>query len=131
MSSDSSPPQSASDEGALWAALIDRRDVASRNRVVEYYLPLCRTIAATLYGKRGGLEVDFLDYMQFATLGLIEAVERFDPSLGFAFTTFATPRIRGAVLNNLEPLSEHYTQIRLRQRIAAQRLESLRATDPS
>ena len=117
-----------SDETALWAAMIERRDIPSRNRLVEFYLPLCRTIAAMLYANRGGLEVEFLDYMQFATLGLIESVERFDPSLGYAFTTYATPRIRGSILNNLEPLSEQYTQIRLRKRIAEQ-LDSLTADE--
>src|SRR3954462_13251534 len=94
-------------EDALWADYEQRRAagvragvafegtspgaLASRNALIEYYLPLCRTIAAGLYARRGGLEVEFLDYMQFATIGMIEAVERFDPALGNAFNTFATP----------------------------------------
>jgi RNA polymerase sigma factor for flagellar operon FliA len=131
MAAESGAPALARDPSVepLWSAFVARRDVASRNRLIEYYLPLCRTIAATLYAKRGGLEVEFLDYMQYATLGLIEAVERFDPALGNAFTTFATPRIRGSILNALEPMSEQYTQIGLRKRIAAQRYESLQQTE--
>jgi RNA polymerase sigma factor FliA len=108
---DSSQPDGDSDEARLWAKFIRDRDVSTRNRLIEQYLPLCRTIAGAVYAKRGGLEVEFLDYMQFATLGLIEAVQRFDPALGFAFSTYASPRIRGSILNNLEPLSEQYTQI--------------------
>lgn len=123
--SPSSPPARDSDEAGLWAQFARDRGVATRNRLIEHYLPLCRTVAGMAYAKRGGLEVEFLDYMQFATLGLIEAVQRFDPALGVAFPTFATPRIRGSILNNLEPLSEHYTQIALRKRIAKERLESL------
>jgi RNA polymerase sigma factor for flagellar operon FliA len=124
------------EEEALWAEYGSQREggnagIAARNRLIEFYLPLCRTIAATLYAKRGGLEVEFPDYMQFATLGLIEAVERFDPALGFVFATYATPRIRGSILNNLEPLSEQYSQIGLRKRIEAERLESLDTTEPA
>jgi len=137
MSADSDlPPPSARspEEDALWTAYGKIRatgDVSSRNKLIEFYLPLCRTIAATLYAKRGGLQVEFLDYMQFATIGLIEAVERFDPALGNQFTTYATPRIRGSILNNLEPLSEQYTQIGLRKRIEIERIESLNPPDPS
>jgi len=113
------------EERAAWVHFVRERDVATRNRLIERYLPLCRTIAATLFARRGGLELEFLDYMQFATLGLIEAIERFDPLLGNTFSTFATPRIRGSVLNSLEPMSERYTQISLRKRIDKELLESL------
>src|SRR5258706_10292001 len=101
MSAGNDPPQTAprDAEEPLWVEFSRTREVGARNRLIEFYLPLCRTIAATLYAKRGGLPVEFLDYMQFATLGLIEAVERFDPTLENAFTTFATPRIRGSGLN--------------------------------
>ena len=129
MSSGPDSPQQDrdSDEAQLWARFVRDRDVQTRNRLIEHYLPLCRTVAGLVYARRGGLAVEFLDYMQFATLGLIEAVERFDPALGFSFSTYASPRIRGSILNNLEPLSEHYTQISLRKRIEQERLESLGA----
>lgn len=122
------PPLADSDaEGTrLWSAFAGARGVEARNRLVEHYLPLARTVAATLYARRGGLAVEFQDYLQLATLGLIEAVERFDPSLGHAFATFATPRMRGSILNGLEALSEQYTQIGLRKRLEEERLQSLR-----
>jgi RNA polymerase sigma factor for flagellar operon FliA len=124
-------PDAGGGEAPLWAQFIAERDVGARNRLIERYLPLCRAVAASVYAKRGGLEVEFLDYMQFATLGLIEAVQRFDPELGASFATFATPRIRGSILNNLEALSEQYTQIALRKRIDRDRVESLTQEDPS
>jgi RNA polymerase sigma factor for flagellar operon FliA len=105
------PPAGDSEEAQLWAQFVRDRDVPTRNRLIEHHLPYCRTVARIAYARRGGLEVEFLDYVQFATLGLIEAVERFDPTMGVAFPTYATARIRGSILNNLEPLSEHYTQI--------------------
>jgi len=128
-SSDSPRADCDGDEAQLWAQFVRRRDVATRNRLIERYLPLCRAVAGTVYAKRGGLEMEFLDYMQFATLGLIEAVQRFDPALGYTFATYATPRIRGSILNNLEALSEQYTQIALRKRIGKERIESLTESD--
>jgi RNA polymerase sigma factor for flagellar operon FliA len=124
-------PADAIVESRLWERLVRERDAATRNALIEMHLPLCRTIAASLYARRGGLEVEFLDYMQLATLGLIEAVDRFDPALGFKFATFASPRIRGSILNNLEPMSERYTQVSLRKRIQAEWLESLNPPDPA
>lgn len=126
----SNPPASDGADAQLWARFVDDRDVTTRNRLIERYLPLCRSIAAAVYAKRGGLELEFLDYLQFGTLGLIEAVERFDPAQGAAFATFATPRIRGSILNNLEALSEQYTQIGLHRRLGEDRLESLTDEEP-
>src|ERR1044071_6993303 len=126
---DSQTERDSDDEAQLWARLIAERDVSTRNRLIERYLPLCRSVTGSVYAKRGGLDVEFLDYMQFATLGLIEAVQRFDPAVGVSFATFATPRIRGSILNNLEALSEQYTQIALRKRVDRDRLESLSQVD--
>jgi RNA polymerase sigma factor for flagellar operon FliA len=69
--------------------------------------------------------VEFMDYMQLATVGLIESIDRYDPSLGVPFEAYAAPRVRGAVLNALERLSETYEQSELRKRLRADRFESL------
>ncbi len=110
----------------LWRGFALGRDADARNRVIEHYLPLARAIAATLYARRGAVVVDFMDYMQLATLGLIESVDRFEPERGVPFEAYAAPRIRGAVLNALEALSETYEQSELRKRLRQDRLESLR-----
>ena len=115
----------ASDPAQLWQQFVRDRDVGTRNRLIEHYLPLCRTIAAMAYGRRGGLQVEFVDYMQCATLGMIDAVQRFDPDQGVSFASFATIRIRCAILNKLDSLSEHYTQLSLRKRMEKERVESL------
>src|SRR2546428_10889170 len=46
-------------------------------------------------------DVMLMDMLQEGTVGLIEAVERFDPTRAVRFSTFATYRIRGRVLNSL------------------------------
>ncbi|HJU75525.1 MAG TPA: sigma-70 family RNA polymerase sigma factor, partial [Gemmatimonadaceae bacterium] len=50
------------------------------------------------------------------TLGLIDAAANFDPSRGLAFTTFATPRIRGAMLDELRRLDHVPRSVRRRAR---------------
>jgi RNA polymerase sigma factor for flagellar operon FliA len=45
--------------------------------------------------------IDFEDILSFGVLGLLDAVDRFEPERGFVFQTFAVPRIRGAILDEL------------------------------
>lgn len=116
----------AEDLSAAWREFAATRDNALRNQLVEAHLELARIVAATLYRNRGSLEVEFADYLQLATLGLIESVDRYDATLGVQFDSYATLRIRGSVLNALTGLSEQYQQIDLRKRLRQERLESLR-----
>lgn len=67
------------------------RDREARDQLVERYLPLARKLARR-YAQSGE---PFEDLMQVASLGLVKAVERFDPGRGFAFTSFAVPTIVG------------------------------------
>jgi RNA polymerase sigma factor for flagellar operon FliA len=117
--------EAAGDLTALWREFAGSRDVGLRNQLVEAHLNLARTVAATLYRHRGSLKVEFGDYLQLATLGLIEAVDRFDVDRGVAFASFATMRVRGAVLNNLAGMSEQFQQLDLRRRLRQERIESL------
>jgi RNA polymerase sigma factor for flagellar operon FliA len=119
-------PDDAALAPPLWRAFAHSRDADARNRLIEHYLPLARRIAATLYARRGAVAVEFMDYMQLATLGLIESVDRFDARRGVPFEAYAAQRVRGAVLNALEALSETYEQSELRKRLRQDRLESLR-----
>lgn len=55
------------------------------------YLPLARSLALRFSGRSEPTE----DLVQIASLGLMRAIERFDPALGLAFSTFAVPTILG------------------------------------
>ena len=113
------------EEAALWRRWRDGGDVAARTSLVERYMPYARALAAKLYARRGQDEVEFNDYVQFAMVGLLESVGRYAPERGARFTTFATQRIQGAVLNGLEHLTERQQQLAFRRRIAAERTGSL------
>jgi RNA polymerase sigma-B factor len=68
-------------------------DQRARDEAIEASLPLVRSIARRFAGRGEPLE----DLIQVGTVGLIKAVDRFDPSRGFAFTTYATPTVVGEI----------------------------------
>jgi len=78
-------------EKALWSRWVDDQDVAARNELVELYLPLARRMA----GRYSGVAEPWDDLMQVASLGLLKAIERFDPANGTPFAGFAKPTIHG------------------------------------
>jgi RNA polymerase sigma factor FliA len=80
------------------------------------YLELTQRIAASLFAKRINNTVSFDDYLQYARVGLLEALDRYDPAREASFETFATYRIRGAVLNGLEKSTESAAQAAFRRR---------------
>jgi RNA polymerase sigma factor for flagellar operon FliA len=67
-----------------------------------------------------GVQVD--DYINFSSIGLLEALERFDPSYGVSFKTYARSRIRGEVLNNITKFSEKAHSLTARRKLLKQRL---------
>jgi RNA polymerase sigma-B factor len=69
----------------------ETRDPRLREALVERFLPLARSIAKR-YRKA---EEPFDDLLQVASLGLLKAVDRFDPARGIAFSSFAVPTIVG------------------------------------
>jgi RNA polymerase sigma factor for flagellar operon FliA len=87
-------------------------------------------VAAKLYAGRPTQEFEFDEYLQYATVGLIECVDRYDPSYGAAFRTYAGRRVTGAILNGLEHSSEKQQQVAFRKRVAAERVESVRGDEP-
>ncbi|MBV9817855.1 MAG: SigB/SigF/SigG family RNA polymerase sigma factor [Solirubrobacterales bacterium] len=78
-------------ERALFAAWSERGDRCARARLIETHLPLARRLAARYRNPNEPFE----DLVQVASLGLIQAVDRFDPGRGVAFSSFAIPTILG------------------------------------
>jgi RNA polymerase sigma factor for flagellar operon FliA len=114
------------DEAALWQRTRDDGDMSARERLLALHLPYARVVAASYYGRRFHDEIEFGDYLQLASLGLIEAMDRFDPARGVQFRTFAARRMHGAILSGIERLTEKQQQIAARQRLRAERLQDLK-----
>src|SRR5688572_1516991 len=103
------------DERRLWIGY--RAGAAeARDTLLERYLPLAKRLAAALYAKRSIDDIEFGDYLHLAYTGLFEAMQRYQPDEGAQFATFATYRIRGAVLSGLPRMTEAGDQLAARKR---------------
>lgn len=80
-------------ERELWACLARHRDAAAKEEIVRAYLPL----AARMARRYAGVSEPFDDLFQVASLGLVNAVDRFDPTIGTPFVGFAKPTILGEI----------------------------------
>ena len=73
------------------------RDAAERDALFERYLPLARSLAA----RYRHTSEPFDDLLQVASIGLLKAIERYDPARGYAFSSFAVPTILGELRRHL------------------------------
>ncbi|KMO86700.1 RNA polymerase subunit sigma-70 [Megasphaera cerevisiae DSM 20462] len=96
------------EEQALWIAYKDHGDLASRSRIIEQYQPLVFKEVMRWHIRKDMLP----DTIQEGTLGLIEAVERFDYTRNIAFPLFAVHRIRGEIVDYLNK-EGHVTSLSL------------------
>jgi RNA polymerase sigma-B factor len=78
-------------ENELFARYHEQRDPEIRRELVERFLPFARKLALRYSYTDEPLE----DLVQVASLGLLGAIDRFDPSRGSKFTSFAAPTILG------------------------------------
>jgi RNA polymerase sigma-B factor len=94
------PAQAGGEEAVEDRVRIDRRlliryhregDPAARDQLVDRFMPLARQLARRY--QRGQEPLD--DLVQVASIGLIKAVDRFDPERGTAFSSYAVPTILG------------------------------------
>ena len=113
----------ADEERRLWEAA-GAGDQAARSALIEAYLPFARIMAARAFARRTDQELEFDEYLQFGTVGLIEAVDRYQPGLA-CYKTLSGYRIHGAILSGLEHTSEKREQIAMRKRLQAERQESV------
>lgn len=81
------------------------------------------------YGKRVGNDIEFSDFLQLASLGLVESIDRFDPSHGVQFRTYASRRMHGALVDGIEKMTERQQQGAARARLEQQRRASIEARD--
>jgi RNA polymerase sigma-B factor len=86
-----SAPHVAVGSGELFNRWYQYHDVRARDALIERFLPLARKLAR----RYAASNEPYDDLVQVASLGLVKAVERFDPGRGFAFTSFAVPTIVG------------------------------------
>jgi RNA polymerase sigma-B factor len=105
----------------LQRAYHDERDLDARARLIEAYLPLVRSLAQRFAQRGERLE----DLIQVGSIGLIKAVDRFEPARGVDLATFAAPNILGEIKRHLRDKAG-LIRIPRRQQEASARLRDAR-----
>ncbi|MEK7292017.1 MAG: FliA/WhiG family RNA polymerase sigma factor [Actinomycetota bacterium] len=98
-----------------WKQWNQNKDAAAREWLVVHYASLIKFVAGRL---AAGLprRVETADLVSAGVFGLMNAIDRYDPSHGAKFETYAIPRIRGAILDSLRALDWVPRSVRSRSR---------------
>ena len=91
------------EELELWKEFEKTKSVAIRDKLIRQYMPLVKWVAGRV--STGMPEsVEFDDFVGFGQFGLLDAINKYDPSKNVKFKTYATTRIRGAIFDELREL---------------------------
>lgn len=107
----------------LWQAFA-RGDTRARDLLLQENLSLVHHVARQL-SRALAAPADFDELVSCGTMGLMNALSAFEPARGLAFSTFAVPRIRGAILDELRRQDHVPRSIRRKTREIAQARETL------
>jgi RNA polymerase sigma factor for flagellar operon FliA len=99
----------------LWRTYRRSRDRAVRDRLILTYAPLVKYVAGRL-GSGLPAHVDEGDLVSYGLLGLIAAIERYDPDRDVKFETYAISRIKGSILDELRAMDWVPRSVRSRAR---------------
>jgi RNA polymerase sigma factor for flagellar operon FliA len=118
---------STPDDAALWAGFLAHRDAESREALILRYVPLVHYVL-NRFGLPAASGPDYEDLVSQGLLGLIDAIDRFDPAHGAQFSTYATLRVRGRILDALRAQDWLSRSARRRARQVQTALNELWAT---
>ncbi len=118
-------PESGID--GLWSEFKRTDDQALRNQLIVYYTPFVKYVAGRVLA---GLprHFDEEDLVSYGIIGLIDAIERFEPDRNLRFETYAIPRIKGAIIDELRSIDWVPRSVRTKARAVEQAVTHLEAT---
>jgi RNA polymerase sigma factor FliA len=114
------------DTHALWLQYKRTGDKAVRDRLILTYAPLVKYVAGRL-GSGLPAHVDEGDLVSYGLLGLMGAIERFDPERDIKFETYAITRIKGSILDELRSMDWVPRSVRARARDIERAIAQLEA----
>lgn len=117
----------AAEVPGLWVRWRQKGDADAREALLAGYAAWARKVARGVFMRVRGRSDDWPDYVQNASIGLIEAMDNFDPSRGVPFEAYARQRVRGAVFNGLRALAA--TQVAHEYGVVPDRRDSLLEDD--
>ena len=116
----------AEDTQNLWHEYRRTRDQGLRDRLILSYAPLVKYVAGRL-GSGLPAHVDEGDLVSYGLLGLIGAIERFDPDRDIKFETYAISRIKGSIIDELRAMDWVPRSVRARARDIERAIAELEA----
>jgi RNA polymerase sigma factor FliA len=114
------------DVNAIWRTYKRTGDQALRDRLILNYAPIVKYVAGRL-GSGLPAHVDDGDLVSYGLLGLISAIERYDPDRDVKFETYAIARIKGSILDELRALDWVPRSVRSRARQIERAMAELEA----
>ena len=114
------------DTGTLWRQYVRTKDQGVRDRLILTYAPLVKYVAGRL-GSGLPAHVDDGDLVSYGLLGLIGAIERFDPDRDIKFETYAIARIKGSIIDELRAMDWVPRSVRARARDIERAIAELEA----
>jgi len=117
----------AENKQKLWEDYSKKRTPELQEKILIEYAGLVKMVAGRL-SMYLGYNVEYDDLVGYGTFGLIDAVDKFDYMKGVKFETYASLRIRGAILDQIRKMDWIPRSIRQKQRkidVACQNLELL------
>ena len=117
----------------VWNHFFQHRDTASRNILLEHYLPQVKYTAARLHS-RFPQSVELDDLYSEGILGLVDAINKFDPTRNVRFETYCVQRIKGTIFDDIRKNDRVPRQVRKRAKQlqeVTQRLEAIFGRSPS
>jgi RNA polymerase sigma factor FliA len=114
------------DTQTLWLEFVRTKDKGLRDRLILTYAPLVKYVAGRL-GSGLPAHVDEGDLVSYGLLGLIGAIERYDPTRDIKFETYAISRIKGAIIDELRALDWVPRSVRSRAREIERAIAELEA----
>jgi len=116
----------ADDTQSLWREYRRNRDQGVRDRLILTYAPLVKFVAGRL-GSGLPAHVDEGDLVSYGLLGLIGAIERYEPDRDVKFETYAIARIKGAIIDELRAMDWVPRSVRSRAREIERAISELEA----
>jgi RNA polymerase sigma factor for flagellar operon FliA len=111
----------------LWSEFKRTGSRSTRNELIEHYSPFVKYVAGRVMA---GLprHFDEDDLTSYGIIGLIDAIERFEPDRNLRFETYAIPRIKGAIIDELRSIDWVPRSVRSKARAVEQAVTHLEAT---
>ena len=115
-----------SNSRALWLEYRRTHDKALRDRLIINYAPLVKYVAGRL-GAGLPSHVEEADLVSYGLLGLMSAIDRYDPERDIKFETYAIARVRGSIIDELRTLDWVPRSVRSRARNIERAIRELEA----